>query len=185
MKTFITITLVLLGFTVFSQDLTQTVKGKIIDADTKVTLPGANIVVVGAETSLGASSDMDGNFKITNVPNGRQSFRISYLGYEEVSLTGIAVGTGREVVFNIEMKESVTDIGEVKVFAHRDKSEPLNQMASVSANQITVESTSRIAAGINDPGRTAQSFAGVSSADDENNELVIRGNSPRGMLYRM
>jgi hypothetical protein len=58
-------------------------------------------------------------------------------------------------------------------------------MATVSATQLTVESTSRIAAGISDPGRTAQSFAGVSSADDENNELVIRGNSPRGMLWRM
>lgn len=185
MKTTFILILTFFTLAISAQNYTQTVKGKIIDTDTKVTLPGANIIVVGTNSFLGAASDMDGNFKINKVPIGRQSFKISFLGYEEVILNEILVGTGREVVLNIEMKESVTAIEEIAVFANKDKSEPLNQMASVSATQITVESTSRIAAGINDPGRTAQSFAGVSSADDENNELVIRGNSPRGMLWRM
>ena len=59
-------------------------------------------------------------------------------------------------------------------------------MAAVSSMRLSVESTSRIAAGINDPLRTVQSYAGVSSSgDDENNEIVVRGNSPRGMLWRM
>ena len=170
----------------FAQNYTQTVRGKIIDTDTKTTLPGANIVIIGSNPIIGTSSDMDGNFKINNVPVGRHSFMISFMGYEEVFLSEILVGSGREVVLNVEMKESLASIDEVTVVANRDKSEPLNQMATVSATQITVESTSRIAAGINDPARTAQSFAGVATtADDENNELVIRGNSPRGMLWRM
>ncbi len=187
MKTTLTVLFTILVLSIFGQELTQTVKGKIIDADTKVTLPGANIILLNnAQIAQGTSSDMDGNFKFSKVPVGRHSFKVSFMGYEEVILSEILVGSGREVVLNIEMKESVATIDEIKVVANIDKSEPLNQMATVSATQITVESTSRIAAGINDPARTAQSFAGVATtADDENNELVIRGNSPRGMLWRM
>lgn len=181
----VVVSLVLISFTVSAQEYTQTVKGKIVDTDTKATLPGVNIVVVGSNPIIGTASDFDGNYKLNKVPIGRQSFRISFIGYEEVNLTEILIGTGHEVVLNVEMKESVKILNEVKIFAKQDKSEPLNQMATISASQITVESTSRIAAGINDPGRTVQSFAGVSSADDENNELVVRGNSPRGMLWRM
>jgi hypothetical protein len=184
MKTILTLLFTFLSLMVFAQELTQTVKGKVIDADTKTPLPGANIVVQNTQF-MGASSDNDGNFRIPKVPVGRQSFKVSFLGYEDAFLNEIMVGSGREVVLKIELKESVTNLEEVKVIANQDKSEPLNQMATISAQQITVESTSRIAAGINDPGRTAQSFAGVSAADDENNELVIRGNSPRGMLWRM
>ncbi len=170
---------------IMAQNYTQTVKGKVQDGDTQVSLPGATVVLLGSDPLIGSTTDMDGNYKIENVPTGRKSFKISFLGYEEVFLREILVGSGREVVLNIQMKESVAKLKEIKIMAHRNKNEAINSMASISSQQITVESTSRVAAGINDPGRTAQSFAGVSSADDENNELVVRGNSPRGMLWRM
>jgi peptidoglycan/LPS O-acetylase OafA/YrhL len=184
-KVTMTIVAGIISAILFAQDYTQTVKGQITDADNQVTLPGAAIILVGSDPLIGTTSDMEGNFRLEKVPAGRQSFEVSYLGYEKVYLNEVLVGTGREVVLNIAMKESVTKLAEVIVVANKDKGEAINQMATVSATQLTVESTSRIAAGINDPGRTAQSFAGVSSADDENNELVIRGNSPRGMLWRM
>jgi hypothetical protein len=169
----------------FAQDYSQTVKGKIIDTDSEIPVSFANIILIGSTPLVGTATDIDGNFKIKNVPIGRQSFKISALGYKDVYLNEIEVGTGHEVVLNIEMTESIAKLAEVVVRANNDPREAINQMATVSANQITIESTSRIAAGINDPGRTAQSFAGVSSADDENNELVVRGNSPRGVLWRM
>ena len=129
---------------IIAQELTQTVKGKITDADTKGPLPGANIVLLNSGNMLkGTASDANGNFKIEKVPVGRQSFKVTFLGYEEVILNEIMVGSGREVVLNIEMKESVADLDEVTVFAYQDKSEPINQMATISATQITVESTSR------------------------------------------
>jgi hypothetical protein len=56
---------------------------------------------------------MEGNFKIEKVPVGRHNFKISFLGYEDVYLSEVMVATGREVVFNIEMKESVTNLSEV------------------------------------------------------------------------
>jgi hypothetical protein len=171
--------------TVRAQHYTQTVKGKITDADSRITLPGATVVVAGTDPMIGAVSDMDGNFKLEKVPVGRQDIIVSFVGYEEVIINDVVVSTGREVMLEVKMKESVTSLSEVTVTASLDKSEAINQMATVSSTQLTVEETSRIAAGINDPGRTAQSFAGVAAADDENNELVIRGNSPRSMLWRM
>jgi hypothetical protein len=185
MKTIFTMLFAFLTLVIAAQDYTQTIKGTITDMDTKVTLPGANILLLGSNPFIGTSSDINGNFKLEKIPVGRQSFKVSFLGYEDVVISEILIGTGREVVINIEMKQSVTNLAGVTVRAQNHKSEPINPMATVSATQLTVESTSRIAAGISDPGRTAQSFAGVSSADDENNELVIRGNSPRGMLWRM
>jgi len=177
--------MLILSITLFAQEYTQTVKGRITDTDTRTPLPGASIILVGSSPLTGTISDMDGNFRLEKVPAGRQSFEISYMGYEKILLLEVLVGTGREVVLNVELKESVTTLAECTVMAKSDPAAAINQMATVSALQISVEETSRIAAGLNDPGRTAQSYAGVSAANDENNELVIRGNSPRGMLWRM
>ncbi|MFY0625986.1 MAG: TonB-dependent receptor [Reichenbachiella sp.] len=175
----------LIGTSVFAQPYTQTVKGKITDVDTGIELIGARIILVDSEPILGAISDMNGNFKLENIPTGRKSFSISYLGYEEVFLNEIVVSSGHQVTINVKLQESLTQLEEVVVVASSPQNEAINTMATVSARQVTVEATSRIAAGFNDPARTVQSYAGVSSTDDENNELVIRGNSPRGMLWRM
>ena len=81
-------------------------------------------------------------------------------------------------MLNVQMIEDVSTLNEVVIKAQDEMGEPINSMVTLSAQRITIESTSRVAAGINDPARTVQSFAGVSSADDENNELVVRGNTP-------
>lgn len=175
----------LIGAVLQGQTLTQTVRGTVLDADVKSPLIGAIIILDGADPAIGTTTDFDGHFRLENVPVGRHNFIIRYTGYEEVYMRDIVVASGREAMFNVEMVESVTSLKEVTVVANADKSVAINQVATVCATQITVEETSRVAAGISDPGRTAQSVAGVSSADDEGNELVIRGNSPRGFLWRM
>ena len=174
-----------LSSSLFSQGLTQTVKGTITDNDTKVTLPGANIVITDMDPLVGAISDLDGNFIIENVPIGRHDIKISYIGYEDVFYSEIVLITGSELVLNVSMIESVNTLDEVVISAKNEAGEPINSFVTLSAQQLTIESTSRIAAGINDPSRTVQSYAGVSVEDDENNEIIVRGNSPRGMLWRM
>jgi len=134
---------------------------------------------------LGGTSDYDGNYRIENVAVGRHNIKVSYIGYEDVYFNEIELITGNELVLNVQMTEDISTLNEVVIKAEDEMGEPINSMVTLSAQRITIESTSRIAAGINDPARTVQSFAGVSSADDENNELVVRGNSPRGMLWRM
>jgi hypothetical protein len=168
-----------------SQELTQSIKGKITDADTQTPLPGAYVIIIGSDPMQGAVSDLDGNYKIAQVKIGRQSIKVSFIGYKDVYFAEVTLTTGAELVLNVKMTEAVSRLAEIVIKPEDILGEPINNMATVSAQRLTVESTSRIAAGINDPGRTVQSYAGVSSLDDENNEIVVRGNSPRGMLWRM
>ncbi|MCK5856106.1 MAG: TonB-dependent receptor [Bacteroidales bacterium] len=186
MKTVLSIILLLFFYTnLQSQGLTQVVKGKVIDLDSEMPIIGANIVLLGSDPIVGATTNINGIYKLPTIPIGRQSFKISFIGYEDVFLREQLIETGKEAVFNVSMKEVLSELKAVVIKANDNKSEAINQMTTVSANQITIESTSRIAAGINDPGRTVQSLAGVATSSDKTNELVIRGNSPRGVLWRM
>ena len=86
-KFFIASMLFLLAFTTNAQTLTQTVKGTVIDKDSDMTLIGANVIITSTPEQFGTSTDVDGNFRIENVPVGRHSFQISYLGYEPSNLS--------------------------------------------------------------------------------------------------
>lgn len=167
------------------QELTQSIKGKITDADTQTPLPGSYVILIGSDPLVGTVSDMDGNYIIPDVKIGRISLKVSFIGYEEVVFNEVNLTSGTELVLNVKMTEAINKMNEIVIKAEDVLGEPINTMVSVSAQKLTVESTSRIAAGINDPGRTIQSYAGVAATDDENNEIVVRGNSPRGMLWRM
>lgn len=167
------------------QGATQTIKGTILDAQSKYPLVGANIIVIGAEPLIGTSTDTDGQFKLTNVPLGRQALKVSYLGYQERTLTNILVTSGKEVVLTIDLEEQVITAQEVVVRAERDKAGTNNELATVSARSFDVEETSRYAGSRNDPARMAANFAGVSGANDARNDIVIRGNSPAGLLWRL
>ncbi len=170
-----------------NQDLTQTVKGQVIDAQSLSPIPGATVRVLNTEPVKGAITDLDGYFKIEKVPVGRHHVQISFVGYESKTIPEVLVASGKEVVLNIHLAESIVQMDEVVVTAsEQDKGAPLNDFATVSAKSINVEETSRYAATFDDPARAAQSFAGVrGGGDDIQNELVIRGNSPRGMLWRV
>ena len=83
------------------------------------------------------------------------------------------------------MAESVSALKEVVVTAKKDKSEVLNEMALVSARSFTVDETKRFAGSFNDPARMVASYAGVQSNAEGSNEIVVRGNSSRGILWRL
>ena len=69
--------------------------------------------------------------------------------------------------------------------ARKNKGEPLNDMATVSARSITVEETQRFAGSFSDPSRMVSSYAGVVGSPDGDNSIIIRGNSPKGLLWRV
>ena len=181
----IILALIFASFSIIAQELTQTVRGKVTDAGTNITLPGANIVITDTDPLMGGTSDYDGNYTIENVPVGRHNIKVSFIGYEDVYYNEIEVISGSQLVLNVALTEDIATLNEVEIIAKDEMGEAINSMVTVSAQQVTIESTSRIAAGINDPSRVVQSYAGVAIEDDENNELVVRGNSPRGMLWRM
>lgn len=180
----LSILLFMLGYT-FAQDISQTVRGIVIDQDAGSPLPGATIIVEGSEPLIGAVSDLEGKFRLINVPVGRQTFTASFIGYEQVTLSNIYVGAAKELVLTIEMVESIKNLDGVVIRPDVDKSNPKNDMATVSARNFSVEETRRYAASISDPARMALNFAGVTSGDDLENEIIIRGNSPKGLLWRV
>ncbi len=170
-----------------AQQLEQTIKGKIIDAQSGSPVIGATIAVLTTDPLKGAATDMEGYFKITNVPVGRHTLRLSSIGYDDKIVPELLVGSGKEVVLDATLTESFTIMDEVVVSAaEQNKGLVLNEMASVSAISFSVEETSRYAATFDDPARAALSLPGVQGGgDDVLNEIVIRGNSPRGLLWRI
>ncbi|MGB0524927.1 MAG: TonB-dependent receptor [Flammeovirgaceae bacterium] len=170
-----------------AQGLTQTIRGKVIDSQSEGPVIGATVVILGSDPIQGASTDVDGAFRIEKVALGRHTIKISSIGYEDRFIPEVLVSSGKELVLNIKLKESVTTLEELVVTAaEQDQGKTVNEMTSVSALSFSVEETSRYAATFDDPARAALSFAGVrGGGDDVTNEIVIRGNSPKGLLWRM
>ncbi len=168
----------------FAQTFTQTVKGRVVDEDTKAPIFGAKIVILNLTPTQGTTSDLDGFFTLEKVPIGRYDFKITYIGYEDSKLQQVQVVSGKELILNIELSESIKNLETVTVKAN-SKNKPQNEMATVSVRSFNVEETQRYAASFNDPARMAVSFAGVNTSNDASNEIIVRGNSARGMLWRV
>jgi len=167
-----------------AQTITQTVKGTIIDQANELPLPGATVVILHTEPLLGAASDANGNFRIEKVPVGRYNVKVSYLGYEPYMMKEIMIGSGKETVLNIRLKESPSELKAVEIKANTNKEQAINTMATLSARQLSVEEAARYAGGFDDPARLASSFAGVTGSLG-NNGIIVRGNTPRGLLWEM
>jgi hypothetical protein len=170
---------------IVAQDLTQVVRGSVIDQDSRIPLIGATIFVLNSDPIIGGSADIDGRFSLTQVPIGRHDFVIQYLGYETRSVQQVDVGSGKEVILKIELVESTENLKEVVINAKKDQTTPNNEMSVVSTRGFSLEQSERFAASMNDPGRMALSFAGVNLTNDITNEISIRGNSPKGLLWRL
>ncbi len=165
------------------QETTQTIRGNIVDTDTRSPLPGANVFI--KELGIGAVSDAQGYFRIEHVPVGRVSLQISFIGYEDLFLNHIQVNSARETVLSIEMTESVNTLEEVHVTSRIDPGKVNDDMALVSAKSISVEEAKRFAGAIDDPSRLVSSFAGVVNDPQGDNNIIVRGNSSRGILWRL
>jgi hypothetical protein len=164
---------------------TQVIRGVVTDKSTSLSLPGANIVLLNSDPFRGTITDERGSFRLDNVPVGRQSIRVTFVGYKEKVLNNLDVSSGKELLLNIEMEENVMQIKEVQIRPDVRKDMPINDMAVISARSFTPEETERYAGSVGDPSRMASSFAGVTTLSDQQNEIVIRGNSPMGLLWRM
>ncbi|WP_224996127.1 TonB-dependent receptor [Cesiribacter sp. SM1] len=176
----------LAGITVtWAQSATQTVRGMVVDAQSGFPLLGVNVVVLNTNPLIGAVTDAQGYYTLKQVPLGRQSLRISYIGYEEQVIPNVVVTSGKEVVLDINLTEQVSVIGEVVVTAEPEKTVTNNELTTVSARSFNLEETGRYAGSRNDPARMAANFAGVAANNDDRNDIIIRGNSPSGLLWRL
>ena len=156
MKRFvIPILLVLFCTCVHSQDLTQTVRGRVIDSQTEAPLIGAVVTIMNSNPLLGARADSEGNFKIEKVPAGRRTIEVSHIGYLPYAQENIFVTSNRETELTIKLEESVISLNEVFITHKVKKDESINQNAPVSARTFSIEETERYSGSIGDPARMA------------------------------
>lgn len=172
-----------------SQDTrTQTVRGTVVDKGSKASIEAVEVVLIensGTDNpeSYWTVTDSDGEFRIEDVKVGRYQIEFHFLGYSSV-VRNIRVTSAKEVVLLIELKTSFQELSAVTVSAGYD-GEPLNDMAMVSAREFSVAETKRYAGSRGDPARMASNYAGVQGADDSRNDIIIRGNAPWGVLWRL
>lgn len=187
MKNLLPFTLILFSLFAKAQErnLTQTIRGTVYDQDTRQSIIGANIIVLNSDPFKGTTTDINGRFVLQNVPVGRVSLQVTFLGYEPQVLSNLVVNSAKELVIDVTMVESVTTLKTVEISAKENKGEVQNDMATVSARSFTVEETGRFAGSFNDPARMASGFAGVTGDPEGNNDISVRGNSPKGILWRL
>lgn len=163
----------------------QTIRGKVIDTDSKSPVFGANIILLNNDTTIGSTTDIDGKFRIENVVVGRRSIKITSIGYEETILNNIILSSAKEMVLTIELREKVYSSEAIEIFVEKDKTKANNDLVSVSARNFQAEETNRYAGSRGDPSKMVSNYAGVSSGNDAQNNIIVRGNSPLGVLWRL
>jgi hypothetical protein len=183
MKNIFTFLIFFLSLHGFGQDLVQTIRGTVKDKETLEPIIGAKIEITESDPYNAVVSNYDGKFRLESVPIGRQTIIVTFIGYDPVLIRNIDVNS-KEVVLTIDMVESIMVMDEVIVTGQK-KGEILNKMATVSARSFSVEESKRYAGSLNDVSRMAQNFAGVTGGNDSRNDIIVRGNSPTGILYRI
>jgi hypothetical protein len=179
-----TILMMMLSVITWAQP-TQTIRGRVTDKITKTALPGATVVLLNSNPLIGTATNIDGDFRLEKVAVGRQSISISYIGYKSATYQNLIVNSAKEVVIEVELEENVIEGAEVEIKAYSLKDETINRMVAVSARSFSVEETEKFAGSRGDVARMAMNFAGVSAANDQRNDIIIRGNSPSGLLWRL
>ncbi|MBN2414104.1 TonB-dependent receptor [candidate division KSB1 bacterium] len=106
--------------------------GKVVDKDTKDPLPAANVIIEG--TTMGAATNLEGEFFIINVPAGTYTIRGEMIGYTSMVVQDVRVKVDLTAKVNFELEPTVLEAGEtVTVTAER----PLIQVDQTSSRTIT------------------------------------------------
>lgn len=166
----------------FAQNNTQNIRGTISDKLTQTPVYG--VIIQISALQKGTSTDTLGRYTLSEIPPDRYEIIVSSIGYKSITIPNVVVTSGKEVILDIALEENFRTLNEVEITAH-NKQGTINKLASVSARTFSMEEVNRYAGGRSDPARLAANFAGVSAPDDSRNDLVIRGNSPVGVLWRI
>lgn len=163
----IIVILLMIQGVIFAQPRSR-VEGKIVDADTKEPLLGANVILL--DTYLGAATNMDGRYSIINVPVGTYQLQASMIGYNRQIVVDVLVSTDRVTTVDFELKSGILMDEEVIVVADRNV---LHKEVSNTQLVVTTEQIQNTA-GIRDINAFLEKQPGVSAS---NGFLEIRGGS--------
>ena len=172
MKDLFVMLLLLSAVSLFAQndEPKGSLEGKVLDIETKTPLIGVNIYIKNTET--GTTTDLDGNYKMTNIPVGLINVVFSYIGYESVTKADVSIKPDRTLFLNVDMKSSVVELQDV-VVTNGYFSELENK--PVSTVNFSAEEIRRSPGTAGDVSRILSTLPSVAKVNDQRNSLIVRG----------
>ncbi len=171
-----------------AQEALFTVRGMLIDKQTKEPLFGASVSFESENGKIvGVTADAQGMFTLEKIPAGKYKVSASFIGYNQLVISKVEVANENNSFITLELESSLTKLNEVVVSETKRGGDnaPINSMAVISARSFNAEESEMVAASLGDPGRLALSYAGVRGQSDILNGIVVRGNAPKGVMWRV
>ena len=152
---------------------TGVIEGRVFDEINNEPVIGANVVLLG--TPSGATTDLEGNYRIDGLVAGLYNIEVSYVGYQVQTRFEIQVSNTKSVRADFAMKQSAQMIDSVVI-----KANPFEKKleSPISITSIGVNEIQRNPGGNRDISRAIKNLPGVSSGFGFRNDLLVRGGSP-------
>lgn len=159
------------------QDVVRHVRGKVVDQLSKKPVEGMDVKLSNSENLKEAITDASGNFDI-QAPVGRYKL-VCYGGEYKTYEQEVLVISGHESNLTILISPALHTLKEVEVTSSTMQDIPGN------VRSLSIEKTLRVPANFFDPVRVITAYPGVVAANDQANAIIVRGNSPNGLLWRL
>lgn len=157
-----------LQMTVMGQ--TGVIKGRVFNETNNEPIPFANVILY--ETTIGSTTDLDGNFTFTGIEPGFVRLAVSSIGFEQKITEDFQVSPAKTVFIDVPMAETKVQLDEVVVkaspFTRKDES-------PVSVQTLQISEIEKNPGGNRDISRVIQSLPGVSSSPSFRNDVIVRG----------
>ena len=162
-----------------------TVAGTVRDRATQEALPGVSITLEG--TDFGTATDAEGRYRLTGVPAGAYNLRATFVGYDPLVRSNIALSSGNVNTLNLELNAAPQALGEVTVTASR-AIRVATAETPLSVQRLTTEEIKSNPGGNFDISRVVQSLPGVGGGGSGGtagfrNDIIIRGGAPNENVY--
>ncbi|MBD3166410.1 TonB-dependent receptor plug domain-containing protein, partial [bacterium] len=157
------------------------VSGRVIEQATRNPIAAANVIVEG--TARGAATDLEGRYRIDNLPPGTYRIRATAIGYVPHAQDEIAIRPGRTTVVEFQLKATLVEGEEVIFTAGYFESDTPD--LPTSSRSLRYEEIRRAPGAAEDIQRALQALPGVAGQSDQNNEIVVRGGNPSENLIVM
>jgi len=172
------------SFNLFAQK-TGLVQGIVKDKNKQETIIGALVTIENSNPLVGASTDIDGRFKI-EIPVGSYNIKASIIGYKPLIKYNVIITSGNINLVNFELEEDNKTLGEVEIKAEKSKAQATTLETPNSVQSLTIEEIKSNPGGNFDVSRVIQALPGVAGSTGGaafRNDIIIRGGAPNENVY--
>jgi hypothetical protein len=162
-----------------------TIRGRVLERFNQQPVPGTVVTLEqNGKAATHTTADEQGGFRFENMTPGRYLLTTQMLGFRPAAAQ-VQLTSGKEQVVTLLIEEAIETLEEVVVTGKTAHGRPTNELVMLSGRSFNADDTRRYAGSLNDPSRMVSNYAGVSGANDARNDIIVRGNSPAGLLWRL